>query len=172
MGFLLQRIIGCGREWKRRCPVCLCVEGLPSCAKPPFTLLAVSAEESCSWETMPQPSCARMLLRVRIPLRCQVRDCNGCIYAGRSSIETDVALQMNVRAQDSWRASVLVQPSVRLACHPCTSENACFDAQLEVVVEAFLTRWEQCRPCRAQPACPQDLPLYPQVPGMDRGSCG
>lgn len=161
-GYLLPRVIASGRQWQRRCAVCLCVEGLPSCATPPFTLLSVTAADGCTWEALPQPSCTRMLLHVVIPLLCQVRDCNGCIHVGRASIETDVAMQLNVRSQDSWRSSVMVQPCVRLVCLPCASERCCFDAQLEVVVEAFMTRWELCHPCGQKSVCQQDLPLYPQ----------
>lgn len=169
MGYLLPRVIACGREWNRRCTVCLRVEGLPACARPPLTLLSVSAGESCAWEMLPQPSCSRVLLHVRIPLICQVRDCDGCVHTGTASLETDVALQMNVRSQDSWRSSVMVLPCVRLVCHPCTSDNACFDVQLEVIVEAYMTRWEMCRPCPTQPSCPTDLPLFPQMPCMKDG---
>ncbi len=163
-GYLLPQIVAWGREWKRRWHVCLTVEGIPDCARPPFTLLSVSAsQDSCTWEVIPQPVCSRMLLRVTLPLVCQVRDCTGCVYQGSARVETEVCLQLSARGQESWRTSMMVLPCVRLVSLPCASNDLCFDAQLELLVEAYLTRWEPCMPCGQRPVCPPDLPLYPHL---------
>lgn len=158
-GFLLPKIIASGREWLRRCCVNLAVEDLPRCTQPPFTLCSVSSCGEPCWESLPDGRPLRF--RVRIPLLCQVRDACGCLHSGRAEISSELCLTPACPLAECWRASMMVLPCVRLVCADC-SQDACFNAQLEVLVEAYLLRWEACmthQPCK--PACP-DLPLYPQ----------
>lgn len=161
--YLLPRVVGRGREWQRRCQLLLTVDGLPVSLEPPFTLLSVSAAEPEQQELLPSPSPARQLVHLVLPLLCQVRDRNGCIGAGRAYIEVDVCMHLGVPACECWRASLVVQPCVRLACMPCPSDTASFDACLEVLTEAYLVRWEQLAP-GGKPSCAcQELPLYPEL---------
>ena len=102
-----------------------------------------------------------MLLCVTIPVVCQVKDCQGCLYTGRSCVEAEVCVQLTVPSAECWRHCMMVLPCVRLVCVPCACDEPCFDAQLEVIGEVYLTRWEPCMVGVPKPVCP-DLPLYPQ----------
>jgi len=159
--FLLPRVLASGRQWQRRCCVTLEVCGLPSCLEGPLTLCSVSACGDCAWEAVPVDSGHVLCLRVTIPVQCQVRDRCGCTHAGRASLTTEVTLRLGCPAAECWRHQLLLLPCVRLVCPPCTADTPCFDAQLELLLEAYLIRWEPCATGMAQPACPQ-LPLYPQ----------
>ena len=158
-GILLPKIIASGREWQRRCCVELRVEDLPRCAKPPFALCSVSPCGEVSWE--PLPGSRPLRFRVKVPLICQVRDACGCLHSGLAAISAEVCLTPCCPLPECWRANLTVLPCVRLVCAEC-SQDCCFTAQLEVLVEAYLLRWEPCPtdvPCK--PRCPE-LPLYPQ----------
>jgi len=158
-GILLPKIIASGREWQRRCCVKLQVEDLPRCAKPPLALCSVSPCGEPTWE--PLGGGRSLRFRVRIPLLCQVRDACGCLHSGRAAISVEVCLTPACPVAECWRSNLMVLPCVRLVCAEC-SQDCCFTAQLEVLVEAYVLRWEPCstgRPCK--PRCPE-LPLYPQ----------
>ena len=160
-GFLLPKIIACGREWLRRQCFRLEVEGFPACPQGPLTLTSVFPCGEPTWTPVPWEHPGQLRLRVRIPLLCQARDRCGCEWCGRACIETDICLNHACPRPECWRSSILVLPCVRLVCPAC-AEGCCFEAQLEVLLEAYLLRWEPCaapQPCR--PACPE-LPLYPQ----------
>lgn len=159
--FLLPRVLAAGRQWQRRCSLCLELCGLPECIEGPLTLVSVSACGESSWEAVPVDSPHVLCLRVTIPLHCQVRDRCGAIHSARASLTTEVTLRLSCPAAECWRHQLLLLPCVRLACPPCPSENCRFDVQLELLVEAYLIRWEPCSTGMSQPACPQ-LPLYPQ----------
>lgn len=155
---LLPRIIASGREWLRRVCVDLLVEDLPCCAEPPLMLTSVAPSGEPSWEPLADGRPLRY--RISIPLLCQVRDRCGCMHTGQSRISVEVCLRPSCPTPECWRASLQVSPCVRLICAD-GGQNGCFAAQLEVVVEAYLLRWEPCStgiPCR--PPCPE-LPLYP-----------
>lgn len=161
-GFLLPRIIAAGREWQRRCALTLTVDGLPLGAEPPLTLMEVTACGQCTWEILDCDSPRAMALRVHVPLICQVRDRCNRLYTGRSAITVDVRLRLSVPQAECWRGSLMVLPCVRLICIPCSEQTPTFDVLLEVLVEAYLARWEPCLSGGApKPACP-DLPLFPQ----------
>ena len=161
-GFLLPRIVAAGREWQRRCSLTLAVEGLPAQAEPPLTLLEVTSCGQPTWEALDCCDPRIMLLRVRVPLTCQVRDRCNCTYTGQAAITVDVRLRLGASPGECWRSNLLLLPCVRLLCIPCSSEKPCFDVLLEVLVEAYLTRWEPCLSGPPpKPTCP-DLPLFPQ----------
>lgn len=158
-GFLLPKILASGRAWQRCCCVELQVEGLPCCAKPPFALCSVSPCGEPVWE--PLEGGRQLRFRVEVPLICQVRDACGCVHSGRAAISTEVCLTPCCPVAECWRGAMMVLPCVRLVRAEC-SHTACFTAQLEVLVEAYVLRWEPCstgQPCK--PRCPE-LPLYPQ----------
>ena len=158
-GFLLPKIIASGRTWLRRSCTTLQVDGLPCQAQPPYALVSVSPCGEPTWD--PCPDGRPLRYQVTVPLLCQVRDACGCLHSGRSAISVEVCLSPACPLPECWRCSMMVLPCVRLVCADC-SQNCCFTAQLEVLVEAYLLRWEPClsnQPCK--PRCPE-LPLYPQ----------
>lgn len=161
-GFLLPRIVAAGREWQRRCQLTLAVDGLPLGAEAPLTLLEVTACGQPSWETLECDDPRALALRVRVPLACQVRDRNNRCYTGRSAITVDVRMRMSCPRSECWRGNVMVLPCVRLICVPCPEETPSFDVLLEVLVEAYMTRWEPCLSGEPQKPCCPDLPLFPQ----------
>lgn len=160
-GFLLPRIIASGRQWLQRFSLCLRVEDLPDCLQMPLTLLSVTCCGACSWEPMAGESNRICQLRVTIPLCCQVQDPCGEVFVGHASLTVEVPLRLSVSSTECWRNSIMVLPCVRMAGTPCGSNCAVFDVQLEVLVEAYMTRWEPCLTGTPRPVCP-DLPLYPQ----------
>lgn len=161
-GFLLPRIVAAGREWQRRCSLTLTVDGLPLGAEPPLTLLEVTSCGQPTWETLDCPDPRGMLLRVRVPLACLVRDRCNQTYTGRSAITVDVRLRLSMPYSECWRGSLIILPCVRLICTPCPANEPTFDVLLEVLAEAYLARWEPCLCGTPKPACPPDLPLFPQ----------
>lgn len=156
---LLPKILASGREWLRRSCVSLQVEGLPNCLQPPYGLVSVSPCGEAQWESLSE---GRPLhLRITVPLLCQVRDGCGCLHSGHSCLCVEMCLQPQCSMQECWRGSMMILPSVRLICAE-QSCGECFSAQIEMLVEAYLLRWEPCatgQPC--PPRCPE-LPLYPQ----------
>ena len=158
-GVLLPRILASGREWLHRQCFDITLHDLPECARPPLALVSVSPGGDPRWTPSP---CSRPLLYcVEIPLLCQVRDSCGCLFTACSSISAKVCLTPCCPLPECWRSQMMVIPCVRLVCAEC-SHDPCFHAQLEVLVEAWLLRWENCaaqQPCK--PCCPE-LPLYPQ----------
>lgn len=161
-GILLPRILAAGREWQRRCSLSLCVNGLPATLEPPLTLLEVTSCGQCSWEVLSREGFRALCLRVHVPLCCQVRDRCNTLATGNASISVDVRLRFCAPQGECWRGSFLALPCVRLVCIPCASEQPVFDALLEVLVEAYLARWEPCMNGNPPPICPPDLPLFPQ----------
>ena len=174
-GVLLPRILASGRAWQRRACVSLYVGGLPADTRGALHLTGVSACGEADWELAPQQSpcdyrsCCRRpspcLLRVNIPVVCQVQvDC-GSVLRGESLLTTDVALPIRCAQAECWRNQMVVLPCVRLidGGAPICAESCAvpvFECTLEVLVEAYMTRWEACGNA---PACP-DLPLFPPPP--------
>lgn len=157
-GFLLPRVIASGRGGDPRSCLQLQVEGLPCQAQPPYTLTSVSPAGEPSWE--PLTGAQGLSYCVSIPLVCQVRDACGCLYCGHAHITTQVCLTPCRPAHECWRSCMMVLPCVRLICAQSACEP-CFTAQLEVLVEAYLLRWEPCGTAQTcKPRCPE-LPLYP-----------
>ena len=162
-GFLLPRIVAAGREWQRRCSLTLKVDGLPTGLEPPLTLMEVTACGQPSWETLDCCDPRATVLRVKVPLTCLVRDRNNRVHTGRAAITAEVRLRLGGPRAECWRSNVMVLPCVRLICIPCSVETPVFDVLLEVLVEAYMTRWEPCLSGSApKPVCPPDLPLFPQ----------
>ena len=143
--FLLPRIVGCGRCWLRCTAFTLHLDGLPDCLQPPLMLVGVS--NGCDapyWSLSPGCKASQQCLHVVLPLCCEVRDCSGCTYQARAFIEVDMTVQLSVPQSECWRSCVMLQPCVRLVCPPPASQQPCFDAQLDVLIEAYLTHWEPC----------------------------
>ena len=151
--FLLPRILACGRVWLRRTPFCLKLTCVDPCAQPPYTL--VSAEPTGAppcWETRPAPPC-HMGLHVWIPLLCRLRDGCGNVFTGEATIEADLTLRLTMPQAECWRDTLVVLPCVRLVCAQ-PADTLCIDAQLEVLAEAYLTRWEPCLAGVPKPVSP------------------
>lgn len=161
-GFLLPRIIACGREWQRGRQITLQVEGLPLCPDACLTLTDVRAVGEPLWTQRTDPCRRALCLHVTIPLACLVRDEQGCQHEGRVQVELDTCLPLTTPPAECWRDQMMLLPCVRLMCPGVTGRGGCFDAQLEIRLESYLIRWEPCLPPGEKPACPPPLPLYPQ----------
>lgn len=158
-GFLLPRVMAAGREWQRRCVLTLAVDGLPANMEPPLTLLEVTPCGQASWEVIEDCDPRATVLRVKVPLAAQVRDRCNRVCVGQTAITVDVRMRHAGPRAECWRGNLMVLPCVRLICVPCSVETACFEAHLEVLVEAYMVKWEACG--QSRPVCP-DLPLFPQ----------
>ena len=153
--FLLPRILAAGRIWLRRTPFCVKLTNVDPCAQPPFTLLSV--DPGCAqprWENLPSPSPHQMCLRVWIPLLCRLCDGCGNAFAAEGEIEVEVPLRLTMPPHECWRATLTVLPCVRLVCAPPPTDTLCITAQLEVIVESYLTRWESCMAGVPKPVSP------------------
>lgn len=118
---------------------------LAPCAEPPFTLLAVNlGSDAPRWEVLSSQSPHQLCLHLCIPVTCQIRDCRGAVYTGDALVETDVALRLTMPISECWRNTMVVLPCVRLVCPPPPCDTPCFEAQLELLVEVYMTRWETC----------------------------
>lgn len=175
-GVLLPRILASGREWQRRACVALYVGGLPEDVTGRLRLVGVAACGDADWEIAPcQPprpcdchACrlsrpAPCLLRVNIPVVCQVLTDCGQVLRGESVLTTDVSLPIRCAQAECWRNQMMVLPCVRLidGGAPVCAEGRqppVFECTIELLVEAYMTRWEACGGC--VPVCPE-LPLFP-----------
>lgn len=114
------------------------------------------------------PECGQRQFRLRvcIPVECQVRDANGCVYNGRSVVETEASLRLSFPVCECWRSQLMLLPCIRLIQPVTTRCEPCFRAEVELLLESYLTRWEPCMVGVPKPVCPE-LPLYPQpyLPG-------
>ena len=63
-------------------------------------------------------------------------------------------LRMLAQYADGAALRALMQPSAP-SCEPC------FQAEVEILAEIYMIRWEPCMVGVPKPVCP-DLPLYPQ----------
>ncbi len=162
-GVLLDKIVACERKRIPCHEMTLQLEGLPCCVQPPITLVMVQQSGAPAWWTPLENKgpYAQLCLRIMIPVCCQVKDACGCHYAATSVVEVDTCLSPSCPPSDWWRYKIVIVPCVRLCCGPVVSQDACFQAQLEVAMEVYLTRPEPCMMRAAEPPCP-DLPLYPQ----------
>ena len=153
--FLLPRILASGRIWLRRTPFCLTLTNMDPCAQPPYTLLSVEASSAQPrWEIASSPNPHRMCIHVWVPLCCRVKDGCGNVYTAEAEAEADVPMQLTMPAAECWRNTLVVLPCVRLVCAPQVSDTLCITAQLEMIVEAFLTRWEGCMVGMPKPVSP------------------
>ena len=115
-------------------------------------LVSVSASgEAPQWQPLPQQPPGQLCLHVCIPLTCQVRDCAGCTHTASAAIEVDAVMRLQAPQCECWRATLMLLPCVRLVCPPPCAEGPCFCVQLEVLLEAYLTRWEPC--VHGKPGC-------------------
>ena len=161
-GLLLPRILASGREWLRRACICLEICGLPDNVTPPLTLLQV--RQSCDppqWHILPESAQHQLCLHLCLPVDCLVQDaCGGC-FTGHSTVELDASMRLCFPACECWRHCLMVLPCIRLVHCAAQSCTPCFQAELEILVELYMVRWEPCLSAAPKPVCPA-LPLYPQ----------
>ena len=103
---------------------------------------------------------------MNIPVVCQVQAACGQVLRGESVLTTDVALPIRCVQAECWRNQMMVLPCVRLidGGAPVCADDCrppVFDCTIELLVEAYMTRWEACG--SPAPTCP-DLPLFPPPP--------
>ena len=158
---LLPRVIAQGRTWQRCMPTDLHLEDLPPCLPQPVTLIHAHVSGDATWLKMPCTHPRQMMLNVCIPLACTLQDCCGQCHTCCAQIEYPLCLDLTCPESECWRSHATVFPQVRLVCSACCDGCGCH-AQLELLLEGYLLRWEKFAsslPCK--PTCPQ-LPLYPQ----------
>ncbi len=158
--FLMQRIVGMGQSQRRGCfEVCISV---PCDAKEPLTLVEVMCSGALpTWEDMPCAERFTRLIRVCIPIVCQVRDACGRMFATSATIFENVRVRMN--PHENCCPQLFVQAAVRLCGKAQKCSCACFEAQLEVKVEAFAVCASAMGGPMPGPSCRfDDRPLYPQ----------
>ena len=75
-------------------------------------------------------------------------------------------MRLGFPACECWRNTQMVLPCVRLIQPSAPSCEPCFQAEVEILAEIYMIRWEPCMVGVPKPVCP-DLPLYPQpcIPG-------
>lgn len=135
---LVPRLRTIGRTFQRRITQTLCVDDIPECAESPLTLVCVTVCGQATWETISE--CRQQLLRVKVPVCVQIRDCAGRCRTGHSTVTLTIPLCSCCPTQDFWRGQLYVAPCVRLAAPVTENEDGCFDATLEVQAEVFLVR--------------------------------
>lgn len=159
-GFLMQRIIAVGRLHRRRKCAALCLDGLPSQAQPPFTVVEVSLRALPSWEEMPRRCPQGLALLVQLPLQVRVRDGCGRTYTVSSAIEEELPLRFECPQNECWRGQPFVQAAVRLAGRACPCGGCQCDVPLEVLLEGYILA--PCTLGRPSNGCPPSRPWYPQ----------
>lgn len=162
-GVLLNKIVASERKLIQSLCTELQVEGIPCCAQSPFTLVMVQQSGAQPWWTPleSQGQCARLCLKVFIPVCCQIRDACGKFFSATAVVEADTCLSPRCPMSDCWRHQIVIVPCVRLCSPPVCSEGNTFCVQLEASLELYFTRMEACFMRPPEPTCPE-LPLYPQ----------
>ncbi len=159
---LLQKIIGCERRNYPCISVCLKIDELPECAKPPYKLVMVKPSGAQPWWVPLESHLdGRLRIRVYIPISCQVRDACGSLHHAVSVAEAEASLRQPIAASDCQANALYIVPSVRLCCSDSLSECPIFEANLEICMNIYAIRPEPCYMRKAAPPCPE-LPLYPQ----------
>ena len=160
-GFLMQRILACGRLHRRRQCYPLCLAALPDCAEPPLTVLEVSVSGAPQWQEAPCYQRGGVTLLVTVPLCLRLRDARGQLFSVPSRLEEELFLRANCAQAEYWRGQIYVQAAVRLAGRAtlrCPHEG---EVPLEVLIEGYLLS-----PCamggQGGPCCPEPKPWYPQ----------
>ncbi len=176
-GVLLSRIVCSERRLFPALCVKLCPEGLPPCAQPPYELLMVQQSGAQPyWTPLDTPAHdSRMCIKVMIPVCCQIRDDCGQCYAARAEVPVEARLNPGFARCDCWRYQFVFAPCVRLRCAPACSRDGCFEVELEISLEIYVTQLAPCAARPSEPSCP-DLPLYPPPCEprcqADPGPCG
>ncbi|MBR4080900.1 MAG: hypothetical protein IKK21_03840 [Clostridia bacterium] len=156
--FLLPKVQASGRVWLRQTPFCLKLTDVDPCAQPPYTLLSVDAGSAPSrWVVRPGASHRQLCVHLWIPLCCRLRDGCGNTFTAAAEIEADVPLRLTMPLHECWRSTLVALPCVRLVCAPPPADTLCITAQLEIIAEVYLTRWETCMagvPKPVSPGCP------------------
>ena len=161
-GFLLPHILASERLWLRRHCAVLELQDLPDCVSAPLTLTQVRIGcPPVAWEILSTSDQRRLCLALTLPLDCQVRDANGCTYTAHAMLPLEAAMRLTFPACECWRNSLSIFPCVRLVQCASASCDTSFQAELEVLAELYMTRWEPCMVGVPKPVCPE-LPLYPQ----------
>lgn len=162
--YLLPRVIGAAREHFRCMQVCLRVNGLPRCARGPFTLMGIEAAEEEARVRAASECCARGA-EVVVPLNVWV--CDGCgeRHCGTAELCLRVRMPSGGGGCGAQRGSLVAQACVRLIEGACAQCEPAFDVRVEAWADIFRVRMEPCGRIAPpeKPPCPQ-LPMYPQPP--------
>lgn len=163
--FLMQRILASGKI-NRRCQCySLSLDTLPCQGNPPFTVIDAALGGNPIWQEIPCHERGVMLLQVTLPLVLRIRDGCGNVFTAASSLEEKIRLRIFCPEQQCWRGQIFVQAAVRLCTPAPINPEGCFDARLDVCLEAYLLSACALRGPE-KPACPPSKPWYPE-PGFD-----
>ena len=159
-GFLMQRIMACGKIHRRCQAFPLCLSSLPEQAQPPFTVLDVCTLSMPRWEEIPSCRQGCLQLRVSIPLQIRLRDGCGRVYTVSAELEEELSLRFEYPPGECWRGQPCVQAAVRLAGRACRCDCRRCDIPLEIMIEGYVLS-----PCTLgrSPAspCPEPRSWYP-----------
>lgn len=160
---LLNRILCC----EKRAFHCLCatldIGEIPSRFTPPFTLEMVQQSGAPPWWTPLEGGVCdkRLPVCVTIPVCCQIRDACGKLFSAISRVSVETSLTPACPLSECWQYQLIIVPCVRLKCCSPQDNSCALEAQLEVLLEIFMTQLTPFQICRQKPECPE-LPLYPQ----------
>lgn len=163
--WLLPRVIGMGTEHNRCMHTYINIDTIPA-GQPPFTVCAIQALTPC--QMCERRGCCpnEMLFDVRIPLEITLRDACGRLVRACGSMDAKIRIPLRCRRCDAEDYQAYAKACVRLL----SAEAICgcgFQACVDLLLEAYVTRLEPYHPCPPKPACPS-LPWYPQ-PYYDLG---
>lgn len=172
-GYLLPRILACGREWVRCMDATIQVRGLPEALAQPLTICQICvANVPPRWQE--DDACRNepraVILLVEIPLEVTLRDADGSFHQGRSEVFVRVRVPLSCPRDQCWQNRWEVLPSVRMLGCAAQECEQMFCVRLEANVEAYMVRSEPVCRRECPPQCPPPLPLYPQLPRI-KGGC-
>lgn len=160
--YLIDRVVGFGSCHERCVCEAICLTRIPRAAVPPYTLQSVSA---CAQTPVIEeaPCCARrgLELLVTVPLDLVFTDANGNRFESTATLTRTVCVRLDCAAAECWRYRFTARACVRLIRRAVSDANNCFRAQLELLIEAYVT---MACPVggRPEPECAfDDRPLYP-----------
>ncbi|MBQ9264844.1 MAG: hypothetical protein IJ189_11650 [Clostridia bacterium] len=161
-GYLMQRILACGKLHRRPECVFLCPDQLPRDARPPFTVTDAALCGQPHWEELPCRCRGSIALLVNIPVTLRIRDGCGRQFTVDTTLEAELTLRSCAPEADIWQGQIFVQAAVRpfRGCLPRQGDGR--DVAVELIIAGYLLS-----PC-AVPGpdrpncCPDPRPLYPQ----------
>ena len=157
-GYLLQRILACGKLHRRPECVFLCPDLLPRDAQPPFSMPDAAVCGTPQWQELPRRGCRGLTLLVNVPVALRLQDRCGCVFQAELPLEAELTLHERFPEKESWRGQVFIQSAVR----PWNRSIANQGNDREVALEWLVEGLSPC-PVSGGPCCPDPRPLYPRL---------
>ncbi len=112
-GYLLQRILACGKLHRRPECVFLCPDLLPRDAQPPFSVPDAAVCSTPQWHELPRRGCSGLTLLVNVPVALRLQDRCGRVFQAELPLEAELTLHERCPEKESWRGQVFIQSAVR-----------------------------------------------------------